>query len=80
MNLILPDEQKKTGNGCPPTTTCLTFMVRPAGFPSINSGQAHLRPTDSKSEPLGFLTSSNYYKQLKLFNMIFHIFSDFFQF
>jgi len=39
-----------------------------------------LRPADSKTEPLSFLTSSNYYKQLNLLDMILKSFSDFFQF
>ena len=38
------------------------------------------RATDSKTEPLSFPASSNYYKQLNFLDMIFDAFSDFFQF
>jgi len=36
LNLLLASHPavstKKAGNGCVPTTTCLSFLVRPAGF------------------------------------------------
>jgi hypothetical protein len=75
---------KKAGCNFFKATPACFFMVRPARFESSKGGfrlrSTCVRPTDSKSGPLSFLTSSNYYKRLNLLHMIFHTFSDFFQF
>jgi hypothetical protein len=71
LNLLLGPiparNTKKAGNGFHRTTTCLSLLVRPAGVPSINSGQAHLRPTDSKTSILKIEKCYNS-NQLILFN------------
>jgi len=58
---------KKAGGSIFKATPARFFLVRPAGFRSINSGQAHLRPTDSKCRNLGIKKHSDF-NYLNLFN------------